>query len=108
MTSLKPIAAALLVGLALAAVVAAPASARVVNSPSEPEQAAIVFKTHPADSPASETPLVATVEAGDTGGFDWGSASIGAATVIGLGVVLTGAVLLYRRGRPVDQTTPAV
>ena len=101
MTRLKHLSIAVFATVALAAGLASPASARVVNSSSDPA-APIVFKTHPVSSPAAATPLVETVEVSDPSGFDWGSASIGAATVLGLGVLMSGAVLFNRRRhRPV-------
>jgi hypothetical protein len=108
MTNFKHITAAVLAIAVLAALLAAPASARVFNSSSEPAAPAPVLRSHPVNSPAAETPLVRTVEVSDSSGFDWGAASIGAATVVGLGVLMTGAVLLNRRRhQPVAHRTAA-
>jgi hypothetical protein len=103
------------VSVALVALLASPATARVVNSSSESaapqsnEIPAIVFKTHPVSSSPADTPLVKTVEVGDSSGFDWGAASIGATTVLGLGALMFAAVLFNRRRhRPVAHRTAAV
>ena len=97
MVRVKQISIAVIAIVALVGVSAAPASAAAVKS-DEPSD--IVFRSHPVDSPASATPLVQTVEVGKTGesrGFDWGAASIGAGTIVGLGALLSGAVLVHRR-----------
>jgi hypothetical protein len=103
------------VSAALVALLASPATARVVNSssdsaaPQSNEIPAIVFKTHPVNSSPADTPLVKTIEVSDSSGFDLGSASIGAATVLGAGVLMSGAVLFNRRRhRPVAHKTAAV
>jgi hypothetical protein len=113
--SRKHISIAVIATVALVGVVASPASARVVNSSSDTATAKsneaqdIVFRSHPVNSPASATPLVETVEVSESSGFDWGAASIGAGTVLGLGALLSGAVLFNRRRhRPVARTTAAV
>ncbi|HZO58955.1 MAG TPA: LPXTG cell wall anchor domain-containing protein [Solirubrobacterales bacterium] len=98
MTRLKHVSIAVFATVALAAALASPAGARVVNSSTDPAPP-IVFRTHPVTSPAAATPLVTTVEGSESSGFDWGSASIGAATVLGLGVLMSGAVLFNRRRR---------
>ena len=123
MARVKHISIAVIATVALVGVLAAPASgtsggrfsvdgsitaAGVPNPPSDAaaakpgETPKIVFRSHPVKSPASATPLVLTVETGDSSGFDWGAASIGAGTIVGLGALLSGAVLFRRRRqRPV-------
>jgi hypothetical protein len=104
MFRLKHVSIAAVAAIALLGLLASPAAALLASSPSDTGSAQstdaqdIVFKSHPTDGPASATPYVATVEVGDSGGgFDWGSAAIGAGTVIGLGVLMTGVRLLNRR-----------
>jgi hypothetical protein len=107
MTGFKHVFIAAFATVALSAVLASPASARVVNSPTDPA-APIVFKTHPVSSAAADTPLVKTVEVSDSRGFDWGAASIGAAAVFGIGMLILGGVLFNRRRHgPVAHRTAA-
>jgi hypothetical protein len=117
MARFKHISIAAIATVALVAVLASPASARVVDSSSDTatakssEDQDIVFRSHPVNSPAAATPLVETVEVEvtDSGGFDWGAASIGAAAVFGIGMLISGAVLFNRRRhRPVAHRTAAV
>ena len=114
MSRLKQISIAAVATVALVGVLASPAGARVVNSPGDTATAKssdaqnIVFRSHPVNSPASATPVVATVEVSDSSGFDWGAASIGAATTLAIGALMLAAVLLNRRRhRPVAHRTAA-
>jgi hypothetical protein len=94
------------VSVALVALLASPATARVVNSssdsaaPQSNEIPAIVFKTHPVSSSPADTPLVKTVEVSDsTGstGFDWNDALIGAGSALVFVLVIGGTMTLVRR-----------
>jgi hypothetical protein len=100
MSSVKQVFISVVASVAVVAVLASPATARVVNSssdaaaPKSNDTPGVASKTHPVSSAPADTPLVETVEISDSSGFDWGSASIGAATVLGL---MSGAVLFNRR-----------
>ncbi len=93
MARVKPISIVVIATVALVGTVAAPASGAVARSDETPP---IVFRSHPVDSPAWATPPVEAAETGDSSGFDWGAALIGAGTVLGLGAV-SGVVLVRRR-----------
>ena len=106
MTRFKHVSIAVIATVALVARAGLPGE-RPLGRPSPPrsdadEAPGLVFRSHPVKSPASATPLVETVEVSDSSGFDWGAASIGAATVLGLGALMSAAVLFNRRRhRPV-------
>jgi uncharacterized protein (TIGR03382 family) len=106
MTRVKHISIVVIATVALVGVLAVPASAAAAKADETPD---IVFRSHPVNSPASATPLVETGDSNDSSGFDWGAASIGAGTALGLGGLLSGAVLFHRRRqRPVTHTTATV
>jgi hypothetical protein len=56
----------------------------------------------PADPPAQSQTEVrpSTTEPTGSDGFEWGDAGIGAAVILGLGILAGGTVLLTTRGRP--------
>src|SRR5687768_12464843 len=106
MRSAKHIFISLAASVALVALMASPATARVVNSssdstaPQSNDTPAIVFKTHPVSSSPADTPLVKTVEVGDsTGstGFDWNHALIGVGSALLFVLFIGGAMTLVRR-----------
>jgi hypothetical protein len=124
MTRIKHTAVSVIAAVAVLALVASPASARVYERTAEtpgtqPNVLSVPAGKAPLEFAASPNaimgsrnvaaPLVETVEAGDSSGFDWAAASIGAATVFGIGIVMSAAVLFVRRRqRPAVDTAASV